>query len=297
MDELSQQQLTLVKQALDEDIGAGDLTSMACLEPNPVVGSIRAKSSGVLSGVQPALLAFEIVDSANRIIPVKKDGDKFCSTDTIFEIEGFNQTVLTAERTALNFLAHLSGIASLTSRFVEAVSHTDCKIIDTRKTTPGWRLLEKQAVVDGGGENHRIGLYDMILIKDNHIASAGSVTAAVSLAREFLQTPDFRLQFDLTADLVIIEVEVVSGEQLSEAIKAGADRLLLDNRNNDELADLVQLAHRINPEVKLEASGNMSLDRVGSVADTGVDFISVGALTHSALASDFSLKVTSVESS
>ncbi len=295
MDNLKQQRLNLVKQALNEDIGRGDLTSLACLEPNPVVGSVLAKSDGVLSGVVPALMAFKIVDSAIKIVSVKSDGEYFCKADTILEIDGFNQTILTAERTALNFMAHLSGIASLTNRYVKAVSHTDCRIIDTRKTTPGWRLLEKQAVVDGGGENHRMGLYDMILIKDNHIASAGSVRAAIITAREFLQSSDFRLQFDMTADEIIIEVEIVSADQLSEAIESGADRLLLDNRSNDELVKLVQLARRINPEIKLEASGNMTLDRVARVAETGVDFISVGALTHSAMASDFSLKVTSVD--
>lgn len=295
MTDIARQTMALVKAALEEDIGRGDLTSLACLEPDPVQGGIFAKSEGVLSGLKPALLTFELVDSANSIEPCIKDGDKFSVGEQIIVIHGFNQTVLTAERTALNFMAHLSGIATFTARFVQAVAHTRCKIIDTRKTTPGWRLLEKQAVVHGGGENHRIGLYDMILIKDNHIAAAGSIAQAVQRAREFLQTPDFRLQFEAKAEEIEIEVEVESVAQIKEAIEARVHRLLLDNRSNEQLTELVAVARELNPAVKLEASGNMTLDRVAAVAEAGVDYISVGALTHSAVASDFSLRVKAVD--
>ena len=173
MEKLEKSVISLVKAALKEDIGSGDLTSLACLEPNPVKAIIVAKSEGVLSGLKPALLVFKMVDSAIVIRSLLKDSDRFSAGDTVIEIEGFNQPILTAERTALNFLAHLSGVATLTARFVDKVKNTRCRILDTRKTTPGWRLLEKKAVVHGGGGNHRFGLYDMIFIKDNHLAAAG----------------------------------------------------------------------------------------------------------------------------
>ena len=278
-----------VEIALKEDIGKGDITSLACLEPNPMHAQIKAKSDGILSGVKPVLLAFDIVDSANIIRPLKNDGDSFSHGDIIFEIEGFNQTVLTVERTALNFLGHLSGIASLTNKFVEKIIGTNCKILDTRKTTPGIRLLEKQAVLHGGGKNHRIGLYDMILIKDNHIASAGSITNAIKQTNEYLDTSDFRLQFDAKKEDIEIEVEVATIEQLTEAIECGVMRLLLDNQTADSLKAMVNKARTMNPEVKLEASGNVNLDTVASIAQSGVDYISIGALTHSAVSSDFTL--------
>lgn len=281
----------LVEAALKEDIGPGDLTSLACLEPNSVTAAISAKSKGVLSGVIPVLLAFDIVDSANTIRPLKQDGDSFDVGDIIFEIEGFNQTVLTSERTALNFLGRLSGVATYTSRFVDKIKHTNCKILDTRKTTPGWRLLEKKAVAHGGGVNHRIGLYDMVLIKDNHIASAGSITNAVEQTRDFLDSPEFRIQFKTKKEAIDIEVEVTNAEQLQEAIHVGIKRILLDNQSPGQLKELVKLSRELDEEVLLEASGNVNIDNVASVAESGVDFISIGALTHSAVSSDFSLNL------
>jgi nicotinate-nucleotide pyrophosphorylase (carboxylating) len=284
--------LGLVRAALAEDIGKGDLTSMACLEPDPVKAEIVAKSNGVLSGVEPALMAFEIVDSANEVSFEFNAGERFLTGDTIARINGFNQTVLSSERVALNFLGHLSGIATCTAAFVERIKGTGARILDTRKTTPGWRCLEKMAVLHGGGSNHRFGLYDMILIKDNHIASAGSITKAVAQAREFLGTGDFRLQFEVPADQIQIEVEVTSESELTEAIAAGVNRLLLDNQAVESLAHLVTVARKLDTAVELEASGNVTLDTVAAIAATGVDFISVGALTHSAPTSDFSLRVT-----
>ena len=194
MQELIESARKLVRAALDEDVGRGDLTSLACLEPEKIQAVIVAKSDGVVSGLIPTVMAFRAVDSATELRLSKKDGDRFLSGDTIAELEGFNQSILVAERTALNFLAHLSGIASLTHRFAEIIGD-GTRIIDTRKTTPGWRLLEKAAVVHGGGENHRLGLYDMVLIKDNHIAACGSVRAAVERTKSFLYSYDFRLQF------------------------------------------------------------------------------------------------------
>jgi len=281
----------LVKAALDEDIRKGDLTSLACLEPGPIKAAITAKSSGILSGVQPALIAFDIVDSANVVRPLKKDSESFAPGDVIFEIEGFNQTVMTTERTALNFLAHLSGIATYTGQFVSKIAGTSCRILDTRKTTPGWRYLEKAAVAHGGGYNHRFGLYDMVLIKDNHIAAAGSIEHAVAKTRAFLDTPEFRLQFESRADQIEIEVEVTTEVQVREAIGVGVDRLLLDNQSLESLRHLVGVAREMNSLVKLEASGNVTLETVAEIAATGVDFVSIGAITHSAKASDFSLAV------
>jgi nicotinate-nucleotide pyrophosphorylase (carboxylating) len=282
---------SLVRTALEEDIGRGDLTSLACLEPNPLRAHIIAKSSGIMSGMIPALKVFDIVDSANRINSRKKDGESFEVGDTILEIDGFNQTVLASERVALNFLAHLSGVATMTSKFVSALNGTRCRVLDTRKTTPGWRYLEKLAVQHGGGVNHRFGLFDMILVKDNHIASAGSITDAVQKARDFMMTSDFRLQFDIDLHQIFIEVEVTNEDELREACSANVDRIMLDNQSIASLESLVTMARRINPSIQLEASGNITLDTVAEVAATGVDFVSIGALTHSAPAADFSLKV------
>lgn len=281
----------LVEAALAEDIGPGDLTSMACLEPNPVTGRIVAKSAGILSGERAALTVFELVDSANRIDFFLHDGDLFSEGEMVAKIEGFNQTILTAERVALNFLAHLSGVASLTREFADRIRSVSkkCKLLDTRKTTPGWRQLEKAAVIHGGGHNHRMGLYDMILIKENHITTAGSIRAAIDSAREFLKTADFRLQFKRKAEEIETLVEVGNESQVREALSAGVNRLLLDNQSPESLTKLVSLARGLKDDLILEASGNVTLLNVAEIASTGVDFISIGSLTHSAPAADFSL--------
>lgn len=283
--------INLVRSALEEDIGRGDITSLGALEPDMVKGAIVAKSEGLLSGVAPAILAFSMIDSANRLTARLSDGDRFKPGDTLFDLEGLNQTLLTAERIALNFLAHLSGVATLTGRFVQAVSGTDCKILDTRKTTPGYRSLEKDAVRHGGGVNHRRGLFDMVLIKDNHIAAAGSIGNAVKRVREWLGSSDYRIQFDIPANEIEVEVEVSNIVELTEAIDSEVQRLLLDNQTPDSLREMVTTARRLNPKVKLEASGNVTLETVAEVAASGVDFVSIGALTHSAPASDFSMKL------
>lgn len=292
MDPYFKATLELVKTALTEDIGRGDMTSLGCLEPGPITARIIAKSEGTLSGLTPARMVFDVVDSANTLELMRHDGDSFVYGDVIAEIEGFNQTVLCSERVALNFLGHLSGIATHTRKFVDRIPpDSSCRILDTRKTTPGWRHLEKMAVVHGGGVNHRFGLFDMALIKDNHIASVGSITDAVAHLREYFTTRDFRLQFDAEPEKILIEVEVVNQSQLVEAIGVGVDRILLDNQTIDSLASLVRIARQLNPVVQLEASGNVSLDTVAAIAATGVDFISVGSITHSAPVSDFSLQV------
>ena len=292
MDSTHKTTTDLVKTVLSEDIGRGDLTSLGCLEPGPLRARIVAKSEGVLSGVTPAMLVFDTVDSANTIEFQKGEGESFAYGDIIATIEGFNQTVLCSERVALNFLGKLSGIATHTRKFVQKIpAGNPCRILDTRKTTPSWRALEKLAVVHGGGMNHRFGLYDMALIKDNHIASTGSITSAVEHLREYFTTRDFRLQFDTDPDRILVEVEIVNEAQLAEAISAGVDRILLDNQSIESLASLVKIARKLNPVVQLEASGNVTLETVAAIAATDVDFISIGAITHSAPVSDFSLQV------
>jgi len=283
--------IKLIQTALSEDIGPGDLTSRACLEPNPAQAEIVAKQDGVLSGLKPALLVFNIVDSANVFKAYFKDGDHFKKGDRIIEIDGFNLTLMAAERVSLNFMAHLSGVATLTNQFVSKIKGTGCQILDTRKTTPGWRTLEKEAVVHGGGENHRQGLYDMILVKDNHIASAGSITKALTKIREYLYSDEFSEQFKVHPDQIMIEVEISTEVQLVEALKGKVDRLLMDNQSIESLSNLVVKAREIKPEVKLEASGNVSLETVSDIAKTGVDYISIGALTHSAPVADLSMKI------
>ncbi len=281
----------LVKMALKEDIGNGDITSLACLEPEPAKADVVAKSDGILSGLLPFSMTLEIVDSATKITPLINEGEHFGKGDRVIELKGFNVPLLAGERVALNFLAHLSGIATLTGQFAEQTRGTGCRILDTRKTTPGWRQLEKAAVLHGGGENHRMGLYDMILIKDNHIAAAGSIEKAVTRAREYLQSPDLQLQFGAAVNSIEIEVEVTNEKELAEAIGAGVNRLLLDNQTPETLTGLVKIARGLDKNVKLEASGNVSLDTVRQIAETGVDYVSAGALTHSAPVSDFSMKV------
>ena len=285
--------VALVRAALEEDIGPGDVTSLACLQPEPIEAEIIAKSTGILSGAEPAIVAFKLVDPANEIKFVKFDGNSFAPSDVIARISGFNQTIMTAERTALNFLGHLSGVATLTRAFVDRLGDLKCKVLDTRKTTPGFRLLEKRAVQHGGGANHRLGLYDMMLVKDNHIAAAGSITKAVEYAREYLDSPDCRRQFGRPGCDFEIEVEVTDEDELREAIGLRIKRLLLDNQSTDSLTALVKTARELDGEVKLEASGNVTLENIAEIGATGVDFISTGAITHSAPNSDFSLRVTS----
>jgi nicotinate-nucleotide pyrophosphorylase (carboxylating) len=284
--------VALVRSALNEDIGSGDVTSLACLMPEPIHAEVVAKSAGVLSGAEPFLVAFKLVDPASQIEFGKFDGNRFEPGDVIARVSGFNQTVMTAERTALNFLGHLSGIATLTRAFVDRLAGLNCRLLDTRKTTPGFRLMEKRAVEHGGGVNHRLGLYDMILIKDNHIAAAGSITKAVEYSLEYLDSPDCRRQFGKDGCTFDMEVEVTSEDQLREAIGLGVKRIMLDNQSTSSLAALVTLARELDREVKLEASGNITLDNVAEIGATGVDYISTGLITHSAPNADFSLRIS-----
>ncbi|MCX6830219.1 MAG: carboxylating nicotinate-nucleotide diphosphorylase [candidate division Zixibacteria bacterium] len=283
--------LQQVELALMEDVGPGDITTLGCIEEKPAAAEIVAKSEGILAGLSIMEAVFRKLDGKIEVKSDKGDGLPFDHGDTIAEIRGNSRAIMTGERTALNFLGHLSGIATLTGKFVEKVSGTKAIILDTRKTTPGLRYLEKYAVACGGGENHRFGLFDMVLIKDNHIAACGSVAGAVEKVRKFLGSPEFKKKYVIDPSRVVLEVEVVSEAQLKEAVDSGIKRLLLDNQSLESLALLVKCARSLAGDLKLEASGNMNLDNVAAVAKTGVDYISIGALTHSATSADFSLRI------
>jgi len=271
---------TLIALALQEDLGAaGDVTSAASLPADKIItGRVIAKEAGVLAGLNVFEQVYHQLDPAVQFTAHVQDGDPVQVGTLVCEVTGAGHSVLPGERVALNFLQHLSGIASLTAKFVAAVKGTQAIILDTRKTTPGWRLLEKYAVRMGGGHNHRMGLYDMVLIKDNHIDAAGGITNAVNLMRAHD-----------AAKTLSVEVEVRTLDELCEALTLGVQRILLDNMT---LAQMRQAVTITAGHVPLEASGNMSLERVAAVAATGVNYISVGALTHSAPALDLSMKLS-----
>ena len=264
--------LPLVRSALAEDVGSGDVTTMALIAQGSFAsGVIVAKEPLVVAGVDLAIASFrELEKSIDFSVEVLdgQDGDFF---QPLIRIHGPARALLTAERTALNFVQRLSGIATLTAKFVQQVSGTNTKILDTRKTVPGWRVLEKYAVACGGGINHRFGLYDQVMIKDNHlVAVGGNIKKAVKCARE--NYPKLK-----------IEVEADTVEQAKTAAEAGADIILLDNMSCEELIQSIEL---ISGRSKTEASGGITMDTVREIAETGVDYISIGALTHSAPAVD-----------
>lgn len=262
--------------ALEEDIGTGDITTASCV---PVgarsQGRFIAKEEGVVCGLEVAARAFALLDREVVFEPLKKDGDRVEKGDVIAHIEGPSRSILTGERVALNYMQRLSGTATATARAVEKVSGTKAKIIDTRKSTPGLRVLEKYAVRMGGGCNHRFNLADGVLIKDNHISAAGGIAQAVEMAKKAVP------------HVMKIEVETETIEQVSQALEAGADIIMLDNMSCELMAEAVRL---IDGAALTEASGNMGDRDLREVAETGVDFISMGALTHSVRALDISLK-------
>ena len=267
----------LIHLALSEDIGSGDVTSEALLQ-NRLVGKaiIVAKQEGVLAGLAVAGMVFRAVNPRVVFRMLKRDGDRIRKGEKVALARGKIQGILSAERTALNFLQRLSGIATLTSKYVEQVKRTKTRILDTRKTTPGLRALEKYAVSAGGGQNHRMGLFDMILIKENHVKAAGGVSQAIMRARS--KCPKEK-----------IEAEVRNLSEVREAIKSRPDWIMLDNMRIDQTRKAVRMIRSANRTIKIEASGRVNLKNVRNIALTGVDFISVGALTHSAPALDMSL--------
>ena len=267
----------LLDHALSEDIGIGDITTEATIPPSQnAIGILTAKSEGVVAGLPVAEKTFAKVDSSLEFRSKVKEGDSVSLGSSIAEVEGSAKSILIGERTALNFLQRLSGVATLTSLFVEAVRDYDVKIVDTRKTTPGLRALQKYAVRVGGGNNHRYGLYDGILIKDNHIIASGGIHNAVNSAKS--SAPH-------TAK---IEIEVETLEQVQEALDADVDILLLDNMSIEMMQTVVKL---VGNRAITEASGGITLERVQTVASTGVNLISIGALTHSAMPMDISLNL------
>ncbi|TYO99863.1 nicotinate-nucleotide pyrophosphorylase [carboxylating] [Geothermobacter ehrlichii] len=265
----------LVREALREDIGLGDLTTMATIEPGTMArAELVAKEDFVLAGIDVAREVFRQLDADTAFEALKADGQKIERGDVLAWIKGEAAVLLQGERVALNLLQRMSGVATLTRRYVDAVAGTGAVIVDTRKTTPGLRAVEKYAVRMGGGRNHRTALYDGILIKENHIAAAGGIGAAVERAR------------DRVPHLMKIEVETRDLDEVRQALEAGADAILLDNMSLDQLREAVAL---VDGRALTEASGGVNLETVADIAATGVDLISVGALTHSYRAVDISM--------
>ena len=265
---------------LSEDLGRGDITTQATVVRNARArGRFLAKEPMVVAGLEAAEAVFSTLDAQQQIEAFASDGDEIEAGKVIARTSGFADVLLAGERLALNLMQRLSGIATLTRKYVRAIEGTNAQIVDTRKTTPGLRMLEKYAVLSGGGRNHRFGLDDGVLIKDNHIALAGGVGSAVGQAREKV------------GHLHKIEVEVSNERDLREAIKEGADIILLDNLSPEETAAMVTVARELDPKVLLESSGGITLDNVRAYAEAGVDLVSIGALTHSARAMDISFKI------
>jgi len=271
----------LVRTALAEDVGPGDWTTLWTVDEG-ARGRARvvAKEALVLAGTEAARRVFQQVDPSVRVECLVPDGTGVEAEDVVLRLRGPMRALLTGERLTLNFLGRLSGVATSTRRFMDRVAGTGARVIDTRKTTPGWRSLEKAAVVAGGGANHRMGLYDMVMIKDNHIAAAGGLTAAVQRVR------------GENRQGLSVEVEVGTLQELDEVLSLAVDRILLDNMTVKTLRQAVERAHEHDgPTPELEASGNVTLATVRAIAETGVDLISVGALTHSAPNADLSMRV------
>ena len=268
----------LIKAALEEDIGSGDLTTQLTVDPDRTgIARVVSRYDGILSGIEPFVEVFRQIDESLRVFMRFEDGEAFSESKTVCELKGSIASILSGERTALNFLGRLSGIATLTRRYVDAVRGTKTVILDTRKTTPLLRSLEKTAVRCGGGENHRTGLYDMILVKDNHEIAAGGISAALS-----------KIMGEKPTNMSV-EVEVQRLDQIEEALKYKIDRLMLDNFDVEMIRNAVDM---VSGRVPLEVSGGVNLDNVREFAAAGVDFISIGALTHSALNLDFSLQLS-----
>ncbi len=265
----------IIENALMEDIHTGDITTLAVVpERRPARARLIAKEPMVLAGINVAARVFTFLDASTGFRPLHGDGARLAAGDLIAELDGDSAILLQGERVALNLLQRMCGTATLTSRFVEAVAGTRARIVDTRKTTPGLRVLEKYAVRVGGGINHRTGLYDGVLIKENHIAAAGGITQAVTRARAYIP------------HTMKIEVETETLAEVAEAIDAGAEIIMLDNMDLATMTEAVQL---IGGRSLVEASGGVNLETVRGIAETGVDIISVGALTHSARAMDISM--------
>ncbi len=275
-----QEMYRILKTALKEDIGSGDITTKATISQRAIThATITAKSPCVFAGIQVAASCFSLLNNNISLSMYYEDGDRIGKGDIVLEIVGPTRAILQAERTALNLLGRMSGIATVTAQFVEKTSGTNAKILDTRKTIPGLRFLDKYAVRAGGGCNHRVGLYDMFLIKENHIIAAGGISEAVERCKAFLK-------LHKTLESTIIIVEVLTPDDAETACAAGVGRILLDNMKPAAIRAIVT---RFQGKVKLEVSGGITLKNVHDYAKTGVDYISIGMLTHSPPSADFSL--------
>jgi nicotinate-nucleotide pyrophosphorylase (carboxylating) len=275
-----------IRRAVEEDVGSGDLSTLWTIQAN-ATGQARliSKAEGIVAGLDVAAATFNVLDPRICFEKIVEDGASVLPEQVIAEVSGPTKGILTAERMALNFLQRMSGIATGTARFVRAIAGTGARILDTRKTVPGLRLLDKYAVRVGGGQNHRMGLYDMVLLKENHIEAADGIGPAVWAVR---------VAMERTGPAVKIGVEVETFRELDEAIAVGVDWILLDNMPLDQMRRAVEIVQKRSPvRPMLEASGNVTLDNVRDVAKTGVDLISVGALTHSVTALDISLRFRS----
>ncbi len=273
--------LTLIRLAIAEDVRTGDVTSAWTIPPDQKqTARLIAKESGVLAGLPIIALVFQELKADVEIFLFKKEGDVVANGELIAEFSGTTQALLTGERTLLNFIQQLSGVASIAHRFAMALHGGKTKVLDTRKTIPGFRTLQKYAVRVGGGCNHRMGLFDMILVKDNHIAACGGVLNALEVVRSHNKAG------------LRVEIEVENLEDLQRLLNKGVDVIMLDNMDNSMMKKAVEIVHESgDTHVQLEASGNMNLDRVKEIADIGLDYISVGALTHSVKALDISMRI------
>lgn len=269
-----------VRRALSEDLGDGDHTSLACInEHEKSAARLEVRERGILAGIGVAKRIFELYDSSLEIEILKNDGDSVIEGDIVFIVKGAARSILSTERLVLNLMQRMSGIATKTHQMVEMISHTDAILLDTRKTTPGIRFIEKEAVAIGGGGNHRFGLYDMIMIKDNHIDYAGGISKAIQKTHSYLDANNKKLK---------IEIEVRSLNELDEVLTEGkVHRIMLDNFSPKEIENALK---RIPQEYETEASGGITEENIVAYAETGVDFISVGALTHSVKSLDLGLK-------
>lgn len=271
----------LIDLGIEEDINTGDITTDSIIpDSSQAIATMTAKADGVVSGLNIVKMVFLRFQEDIVWRPFFKDGDSVKKGDIILEIQASYPTLLKGERLSLNIFQRMSGIATLTAQYVKELSGTKTQLLDTRKTAPGLRVIDKMAVKDGGGTNHRMGLYDMVMIKDNHIKMAGSITKALSQVHSKVPSS------------IKVEVETTNLSEVAEAIAAGADIIMLDNMGNEMMAKAVEM---IGGRAKTEASGNMSISRLKEVAATGVDFISVGALTHTVTAMDISMNIKLVK--
>ncbi len=275
-----EESIPLIQSALAEDIKTGDITTDALIpEDENCTAQLISKEAGVIAGLEIFKMVFNLINKNASVIEFnieKNDSEKVSKGDVIATIKGSYITILTGERTALNFLQRMSGIATKTNKFVEAIKGTKAQLLDTRKTVPGFRVLDKYSVLAGGGKNHRLGLYDMVMIKENHIRVIGSITEAIKLVR------------DKYKDKYKIEIETTNMKEVKEALVLQPDIIMLDNMSLKQMREAVDF---IDGNVKTEASGNINLNSIRAVAETGVDFISVGSLTHSVKALDISLLI------